>query len=167
MSRGCWDAVNTWIQYAILQCHVWHQTPANTRHWTNVWSMFSRRRKRRANIDPILVQCLVFAGTIVRYFFTINYKITWVLTKCPKSHILYSCLNFVFLFGGNCISNCLIKIYVVFLHLKPAIWSDVYICLTMITFCKTSISSRWSISPSFLSHKLKKRWFSFRIQINL
>ena len=37
-------------------------TPANTRHWTNVGSMLGRRRRRRANIDPTLVQCLAFAG---------------------------------------------------------------------------------------------------------
>ena len=36
--------------------------PANTRRWANVWSMLGRRRRRRANIDPALAQCLVFAG---------------------------------------------------------------------------------------------------------
>ena len=36
--------------------------PASTRHWTNAGSMLGRRRRRRANIDPALVQCLVFAG---------------------------------------------------------------------------------------------------------
>ena len=36
--------------------------PANTRHSTNVGSKLGRRRRRRANIDPTLFQCLVFAG---------------------------------------------------------------------------------------------------------
>ena len=38
---------------------------ANTRHWTNVGSMLGRRRRRRANIDPTLVQSLVFAGRVL------------------------------------------------------------------------------------------------------
>ena len=36
--------------------------PANTCHWINVGSMLGRRRRRRANIDPPLIQYLVFAG---------------------------------------------------------------------------------------------------------
>ena len=35
--------------------------PSNTRHWTNVGSMLVRRLRRRPNIDPTLVRCLVFA----------------------------------------------------------------------------------------------------------
>ena len=36
--------------------------PANTRHWTNVGLMLAHRLWRRPNIDPTLVQCLVFSG---------------------------------------------------------------------------------------------------------
>ena len=36
--------------------------PASTRHWTTVGLMLSRRRRQWANINPALVQCLVFAG---------------------------------------------------------------------------------------------------------
>ena len=39
----------------------WLNNPANTGYWTNVGSMLCRRRRRRDNIDPTLVQCLVFA----------------------------------------------------------------------------------------------------------
>ena len=34
--------------------------PANTRHWTNVGSLFGQRRRRWTNIEPTMVQCLVF-----------------------------------------------------------------------------------------------------------
>ena len=37
--------------------------PANTRHWTNVVLMLSHRLRRWPNINPTLVQCLVFAET--------------------------------------------------------------------------------------------------------
>ena len=42
----------------------WHkeQFLTNTRHWANVVSMLARRLRRRPNINPTLVQCLVFAG---------------------------------------------------------------------------------------------------------
>ena len=43
-------------------------TPENTRHWTNVGLMLGRRRRRRSNIDPTLVQCLVFSGTFPHLF---------------------------------------------------------------------------------------------------
>ena len=36
--------------------------PENTKHQTNGGSMLGRRRRRRASIGPILVQCVVFAG---------------------------------------------------------------------------------------------------------
>ena len=36
--------------------------PANTRRWTNVGLMLGQRRRRWANINPTLVQRLVFAG---------------------------------------------------------------------------------------------------------
>ena len=36
-------------------------TPANTRHWTNVGLMLAHRLRRRPNINPTLVQCLVLA----------------------------------------------------------------------------------------------------------
>ena len=36
--------------------------PANTRHWTNVGLVVGWRRRRRANINQTLVQCLVSAG---------------------------------------------------------------------------------------------------------
>ena len=37
-------------------------SPANTRRWTNVGLMLGQRRRRWANINTTLVQCLVFAG---------------------------------------------------------------------------------------------------------
>ena len=54
----CWDAFPT------IPCA--YSIPANTRHWTNVGLMLARRLRRRANINPTLVQCLVFAGISVR-----------------------------------------------------------------------------------------------------
>ena len=33
--------------------------PANTKHWTNAGSMLARRLRRRPNIEPTLVQCLL------------------------------------------------------------------------------------------------------------
>ena len=48
-------------------CSCKHETfedggPANTRHWTNVGLMLGHRLRRRPNINPTLVQCLVFAA---------------------------------------------------------------------------------------------------------
>ena len=38
--------------------------PSKTRRWLNVGSMLAFRLRRRANIEPTMVQRLVFAGTL-------------------------------------------------------------------------------------------------------
>ena len=51
----------TFFQDTGNDLHVWcvDSLPSNTRHWTNIGSLLGRRRRRRANIEPTLVQCLV------------------------------------------------------------------------------------------------------------
>ena len=44
--------------------------PANTKHWTNVVSMLGRRLRRRPNIEPTVVHCLVFSGIRYRRYST-------------------------------------------------------------------------------------------------
>ena len=58
-------------------------TSANPRHWTNVGSMLGRRRRRRANIDSKLVQCLVFVGTGPE-----QTEPGMVMTTCGNIHFL-------------------------------------------------------------------------------
>ena len=41
---------------------VWGRRPANTRQWTNVGLMLAQCRRRWANIKPVLIQFIVFAG---------------------------------------------------------------------------------------------------------
>ena len=42
--------------------HLWECVPANTRRWTNAGLLLGQRLRRWPNINPTLVQRLVFAG---------------------------------------------------------------------------------------------------------
>ena len=53
-----------WYMCAICRICV-SALPAHTRHWINGGSMLARRLRRRPNIDPTLIQCLVLAGLCV------------------------------------------------------------------------------------------------------
>ena len=73
--------------------------PANTIHWTNVGLLLGRRCRRRPNINPSLVWCLVFGGQInlanTRHWATVRLmlgrrRIRWA-TISPK---LAQCLAF-------------------------------------------------------------------------
>ena len=48
------------------KCKVTIGYPENTRHWSNAGLMLGRRRRRWANMNPTLVQCLAFAGLCLR-----------------------------------------------------------------------------------------------------
>ena len=58
--------------------------PVNTRHWSNVGWMLGQRRRRWSNINPTLVQCLVFTG--------LERRRSWVLTPLwPSSFKATKC----------------------------------------------------------------------------
>ena len=56
--------------------------PANTRHWANVGWMLGRRRRRRANIEPPMVKCLVLA--------VLESGSRWSLRQPSGHHIIHS-----------------------------------------------------------------------------
>ena len=65
------------------------QFPLNTRHWINVASMLARRLRRRTNIDPTLIQCLVFAGKSTGCLVSVKATTCWP----QRSEICEVCLK--------------------------------------------------------------------------
>ena len=47
---------------SVIMDKICQHSQADMRHWANLGSMLGRRRRRPANIETTLFQCLVFAG---------------------------------------------------------------------------------------------------------
>ena len=56
------SGANHYPRSPVQQVNACGHFPENTIHWSNAGSMLGRRRKWRANINPALSQCIVFAG---------------------------------------------------------------------------------------------------------
>ena len=59
----CWvNALRGSLYYQYVKLSEAHASLASMRHWPNVWSMLGQRRRRWANIEQILGQCLMVTG---------------------------------------------------------------------------------------------------------